>query len=249
MRRPAAFFPITLTLGVILVAEPDAQAAPTAITACQTINQPGSYVLANNLTASGNCLTITVNFVTIDLAGFSISGPGGIGANGILAVAPSPTTPLRGIAVRNGSISNFDNGVDIGVAGGSIVEGLRVFGSTHQGINANGVVKGNTVENNREFGILAGGIVTENYATGNDIGIAINTGILSWNTAGAQLEGNRIGMLAISATLIGNTAAFNTDVGISVDCPANLTDNTAINNPTNLSLNGTDCHNEDNVAP
>jgi hypothetical protein len=51
----------------------------TAITTCQAIRQPGSYLLANNLDvpdANGNCLAITVASVTLDLAGFSISGNG-----------------------------------------------------------------------------------------------------------------------------------------------------------------------------
>jgi hypothetical protein len=43
---------------------------PIPIKACQTISQPGSYELANNLTSSGDCLVIAANFVTIDLAGF-----------------------------------------------------------------------------------------------------------------------------------------------------------------------------------
>jgi hypothetical protein len=54
----------------------------------------------------------------------------------------------------------------------------------------------------------------------------------------------------IGSTLIGNTANFNKETGISVDCPSNLTDNTAVGNfGTNLVLNGDSCHDEDNVAP
>jgi len=53
------------------------------------------------------------------------------------------------------------------------------------------------------------------------------------------------------STVIGNTALGNGQTGISVICPSNLTDNTAIDNNgvANLVLNGTDCHNEDNLAP
>jgi hypothetical protein len=76
MRRSAALFPIALAIGtIILEREADAR-EPTMIKACGTISQPGSYELANNLTATPNtdCLVITANFVTIDLAGFSIAG-------------------------------------------------------------------------------------------------------------------------------------------------------------------------------
>src|SRR5262245_26996405 len=51
-------------------------AQPTRITKCQTISEAGSYMLANNLIAAGNCLVIAEDFVTIDLAGFSIRGNG-----------------------------------------------------------------------------------------------------------------------------------------------------------------------------
>jgi hypothetical protein len=48
--------------------------------------------------------------------------------------------------------------------------------------------------------------------------------------------------------VIGNTATNNT-VGLSVTCPSNLTDNTAVNNLlSNLQI-GDGCHNEDNLAP
>lgn len=54
----------------------DGREGPIEIDKCQTISQPGSYKLVNNLTVSGpsggTCLPITVSNVTIDLAGFSI---------------------------------------------------------------------------------------------------------------------------------------------------------------------------------
>jgi hypothetical protein len=55
-------------------------------------------------------------------------------------------------------------------------------------------------------------------------------------------------LVSAGSTVIGNTAMRN-QVGLSVSCPSNLTDNTAVSNGTNLALGGTDCHNEDNVAP
>src|SRR5271169_3467083 len=87
MRRPAALSPIALALGAIILA-PGAGAreeGPTEIEKCQTISNPGSYKLVNNLVAPTTtdpfvpCLFITANFVTIDLAGFSIDAGGGTG--------------------------------------------------------------------------------------------------------------------------------------------------------------------------
>jgi hypothetical protein len=97
MRRPAALFPIVLALGAMMLA-PVAGAqerggraeGPTEIEKCQTINQPGSYKLVKNLaTTSGNCIVIAVDNVTIDLAGFSITGGAGITGAGVSVVGGS----------------------------------------------------------------------------------------------------------------------------------------------------------------
>ncbi len=238
MKRSAAFFLIALALGAIILAPgAGAQAqGPTEIEKCQTISHPGSYKLVNNLTftgTTGTCLTIAASSVNIDLAGFTISGPGGTGTTAI--AAGNDTT---GIAVRNGSISGFFVGVALG-GNGSIVEGLRVLGFPCPcllGIGATGVVKGNTVLGIAGFpgqgtGISATGIVTGNYATGS------------------RFAGIEIGQ---GSTVIGNTATGNRGgpgIGIFVNCPSNVTDNTAVNNTSNLELFGEGCHNEDNVAP
>ena len=243
MRQPALLLPIALALGAaILVPGRGAQADPTVITACQEINQPGSYVLANDIGAlSGpDCLTITASFVTIDLAGFLVSGRNAIGA------LSSGSGRLLGITVRNGSVSG--RGFAVFLQGdGSIVEGLHAFTGAGGGIAAdNGIVRGNTVAGaGHSPGISASGVVTDNYVNGVGVGIEAS-GTVRGNTA----IGNDIGILLFaSSTVIGNTATGNSGVGILADCPSNLTDNTAVGNGKNLVLNGDGCHNEDNVAP
>jgi hypothetical protein len=138
---------------------------------------------------------------------------------------------LRGIAVRNGSIANFSDGVVFEAADGSIVEGLRVSGARPTaggiGIIAHGIVRGNTLFAIPATAIIASGIITGNYVNNNGAGISAQLG----------------------STVIGNTALNNTEQGIAADCPANLTDNTAVDNGINLRLNGNDCHSEDNLAP
>jgi hypothetical protein len=105
-------FSIAFALGATILA-PGVGAQPTQISSCQTISDPGSYALVNNLsTSGGDCLVITASFVTINLAGFTISGGGENGSTGIKAAPTSGT--LQGIAVRNGSITNFDTGVHLG---------------------------------------------------------------------------------------------------------------------------------------
>jgi hypothetical protein len=161
------------------------------------LGQPGSYLLANNLSyTSGNCLVITASLVTIDFQGFSIIGQVSSGSPAIIASAN-----VDGITVRNGSISGVGNGVEL-PGSNSIVEGLRVVGNglfSFAGIQASGIVKSNIVSNFKQIGIGAGGIVIDNYASGVTA-IAVSAG----------------------SAVIGNTAAGN----LNVFCPSNVTNNT-----------------------
>jgi hypothetical protein len=244
MKRPAALFPIALALGATSLVPGAGANVPTPITICQTINQPGSYVLANNLTftgpAGGTCLSITANNVTIDLAGFAIDGDnGGVPFAG--AAIADLTGALQGIAVRNGSISNFSEGVILGTqgeTGNSIVEGLRVSGQGNVtggiGIMASGIVKGNAVISMPAAGIVATGTVTGNIVSNSGQGFDVGRG----------------------STVIGNTALNNLGQGFVVSCPSNVTDNTAVGNGTvppvlpgdpNLFLMGDGCNATNNV--
>jgi parallel beta-helix repeat protein len=138
--------------------------------------------------------------------------------------------------VRNGSITGFSEGVNLFSAGGSTVEGLRVFRNFVTGIIANGIVKGNiALESFFDNGISATGIVTGNIASGN------------------RRSGIEVGQ---GSTVIGNTVTDNHDAGLLVSCPSNVTDNTVINNagletpgPPNIRLFGDGCNNTNNVAP
>ena len=234
MARPAAVFTIMLALGAMIFAPlagaraDGREEGPFEIEKCQTISKSGSY--KHGPSPPGVCLDITTNAVTIDLAGFTISGPGVTLFNNTTAIAAGPDS--FGITVRNGSISGFDTGVDL-EGNGSIVEGLRVF-SIGTGIIAAGIVRGNAVvgvSGRRTPGISATGTVTGNYVT-------------SFRIAGI--------LIGQGSTVIGNTSTNNAPApgfGIEVFCPSNVTDNTAVNNLTNLFLIGDGCNNTNNVAP
>jgi hypothetical protein len=246
MKSSATLFPIALAFAAITLtpwtsaqAQDERADGPTGIEKCRTIDKPGSYKLVNNLTftsSSGTCLTITASFVTIDLAGFTISGPGG--PAGLDNFTRAIAADTEGITVRNGSISAFGSGVALG-GSNSIVEGLHVGGPCPcqgTGIAATGIVRGNTVSiasaPSGSVGIDATGIVTGNYAVGNrSIGIRVGQG----------------------STVIGNTVTDTSPgpgIGLSVDCPSNVTNNTAVNNSgANLVLNGNGCNDTNNVAP
>src|ERR1700736_5361772 len=112
MRRPAAFFPIALALGAMILlpragagAQDAREEGPREIEKCKTIDKPGSYRLVRNLTPGANavCLVVTTSFVTIDLGGFSISGTIS-GGSGSATAIQAGADGVSHITVRNGSI-------------------------------------------------------------------------------------------------------------------------------------------------
>ena len=117
------------------------------------ISQPGSYYLTSNFAGAvgKNGISIQASDVTLDLNGFTLTGPG-TGGTG--------TTALRGVitsaaatnsCLRNGSARNWNVGVEASAAG-MLVEKLRLYG------NSIGLSVGN------------GSIVRDCLATGNATG-------------------------------------------------------------------------------
>ncbi len=90
--------------------------------------QGGSYKLTGNLVAPAgtNGIEIDANDVTLDLNGFTISGP--ITCNSTSCSPSSTTSPSGiqafavGVAIRNGHVKGFARGVK---TFGGLVEGMR----------------------------------------------------------------------------------------------------------------------------
>ncbi len=201
---------------------------PTQIKSCGTLSEPGSYVVVQNLTATGDCLVIAADFVTIDLGGFTLTGNGTTG-EGI-------TDQLAGhvdVVVRNGTVTEFGFGVRIANGSRLTIEGVRAVNNNALGmsIGTYSIVRGNTVSGNGSIGISVdtGSIVTGNVVSDNlDDGIAVQSG----------------------STVSGNTSTDNGAHGIDVVCPSNVIGNTALGNTgTNLNVVGVDCTLVDNLAP
>jgi hypothetical protein len=210
MRRPAALYPIVLALGAIVLAqgaggqEQDArEQGPIKIKTCQVISQSGSYVLANNLTGSNpknnNCLFITASFVTIDLAGFTISEPTGSGG---AAIASSELAqPLEGIAVQNGTMVGGAVGVVLIGGTGFVVKGVRVFADPSLPGQGQGIV-------------VDGGIVKGNIVVGRGNGIQVGQGTtVIGNTA---LNNSGVGIDVICPANVTNNTATGNSVNIQL---------------------------------
>jgi hypothetical protein len=225
----------------------EAAAAPSNVNACQTLSQPGSYVLAKNLAATGDCLVVAADAVTIDLAGFAITG------NGTGSAVKSDGALRTGISIQNGTISNFATGIDFGFTGIQIlVERMRISGNGNVGVGANdmAIVKDSLFFQNGD-GINVGSrsVVTGNSSNFNaGSGIAVGLGsTVTGNTS--NLNGNNGLVVGNGSTVVNNTTLGNGNFGLIVTCPGNVLGNTATQNGTNQLLQGAGCNVEHNLAP
>jgi parallel beta-helix repeat protein len=173
--------------------------APYAIT------QPGSYYLVSNLHSTTDGIFIQISGVTLDLMGFSLTGDGGQGDDGITVAATyGMGTPINNVVIKGGRISRFGRGLLCKYMNNSRLERLEVSDNTGPGISldgsgANGKCNGNTVAHctisgNGSVGIgLAGSVgqcngntLTDCTIIGNDVGgayfSASSSGQCNYNT-------------------------------------------------------------------
>ena len=186
-------FTMFSVVGVTLPRTAHAQVGPQAITGCTKITQPGSYLLVNNIRAATanlipttwgipGCLVIAADFVTLDLGGFTIFGPGKVPGVDTAGVINADNTN-RGITVHSGVVTKFTMGVvltsSLNVAAGYVVEHVRAIDNLAWGITVYSVgsrIVGNVATNNGLIGfyIMCPSIFLENVA----YGIPVTTGLL-----------------------------------------------------------------------
>ena len=196
------------------------------ISGCKVISAPGLYVLTTNITAKTTdlksvggsvpaCILITADFVTLELGGLTISGPGAsISAFGVYATNGN-TLGTHGVLIRNGSVTGFSRGIAIeGYA--DAAENVSVIGdgtglTFDRGFNSAKSVRAYA---NNGTGILCfgGGVsVRESEVTNNG-----NNGIELLNCTGN--------------CVVGNSAWQNGGAGITVTCPSLILENVAFQN-------------------
>lgn len=170
------------------------------------INQPGSYKLSGNLVVAVNVdgIEISADNVSIDLNGFTISGPVTCTGSGttISCTAGSGVginqRSGKNASVRNGAITGFWQGM----ASSGVVEEIRASGNSAWGIIApKSLVRRNVASGNGIGGIDAfESTVTENVAdTNGSYGLAIGGGVYGSNA----LDGNG------SASVVGGGVSQN----------------------------------------
>jgi hypothetical protein len=186
--------PVFAVDGVVLINQASVTAAggfPFKIT------QTGSYKLSGNLDvpAGINGIEINVNDVTLDLNGFTITGPITCDSSGCTPTSTASPSGIQafavGITIRNGHVKGFARGVK---TFGGLVEEMHVSGNVIDGIEGNDVVvRRNDASSNHGIGIQCFDcVVTENVATlnGSNAFFMGGGGVFASNTTKSSLGVN-----------------------------------------------------------
>ncbi|WP_144060725.1 choice-of-anchor D domain-containing protein [Salinarchaeum sp. Harcht-Bsk1] len=229
-RDGVALVLVGVLLAVALTTGPAAAAGVHAngtITDCGTIDQPGGYELAGNVTNSSDdyCLQVATSNVTIDGNGHTVDGVDDLTGYGVSAVGSS----VSNVTVRNLTVTNFyhagtvekasdvtfrnltatasrDHGVVID--GGS---GVRVTDSAVDGSGSAGVFAVNTANLS-----LRNATVTDNAGRGVSLDAVRNVTIQDTLTA----NNSRWAMTATNGSTVSSATNYTLTGGQSVDFSA-----------------------------
>ena len=220
MRLTRTVLALAVSMLVVAGLVPTADAAPLA---CGS-QVRRSKTLTSNLNCTGDGLIIAANGITLNLGGFTITGDGGVGDNGI-----DNPTGKDNVVIKNGTVQNFDEGVKIGenaTATANTVRGITATNNLEEGIDidtgAGHKIIGNTTSNNSQSGIevdaratlISGN--TSNSNTDDGIDAEGNRNILTGNTTnqngdeGTDVEGNK-------NVISGATALSNGEDGFDIE--------------------------------
>src|ERR1700730_11418989 len=200
-----------------------ASAQATAISTCGTLSAPGNYFLTRNLTATGDCLVIAADNVAIDLKGKTITG------NGSGAGITDGDLPHPSAIITNGTIRNFENGIDLADSGEAIISNIDSSKNAGDGIFIDRCC--NTLNS-----------VTTNGNGGTGIDIASDDSSLS----NIQANGNGDGGIFIGAccnTLVGSTVTKNTGTGVEMEGCCSFVVSSNIQKNSSIGVEMTSCCN------
>jgi parallel beta-helix repeat protein len=195
--------------------------AAEAIKSCGTLGTFGRiYVLAADLTSCGDCLVVTRDRITIDLAGYTISGA----CDGVGAGVTDSGTALQGTTVKNGTIKGFADGVFLANSTSNQIPNLTSSGNSGDGINvgARSNVKGCVIEDNGLNGLIIG-----DFGHVQDCTI---TGHFGTEESGGSGISGGFGIVGAARLLVRDNDVVDNRVGILVGDSSNVSFNTASNN-------------------
>jgi hypothetical protein len=211
----------------------DSQGTGQSIYACTVITKPGSYVLAKNITATQRdlrtvpnrvpaCIVIVADFVSLDLHGYTITGPGwtDVGPFGISVTGNANDKWPSATHIRNGCVTNFERGINVEGLGHT-VDGVRVYGNN--------------------VGLMLDG---DDHRVKDAVAISNGTGIICWSWRGLSVEQSQIsgnfgtgislwhdqGNMNLGSRIVGNTVVGNGEYGIHAPCPSLILQNMVYQN-------------------
>jgi parallel beta helix pectate lyase-like protein len=137
-------------LALLLAASP--LRADTGVSACGTLSSAGNYFLTKNLTATGTCIVVGSEGVSLDMKGHTITGNGtgdGISDGG---------GHFESMAIANGKIRNFDVGIGLDTSCCVVIRNVNSSNNTEAGVligDCCGTLDSVTANNNGTVGIDA----------------------------------------------------------------------------------------------
>ena len=220
----------------------------TPISGQLILNNPGSYYFTTNVTANGGYgIIIQTDNVSIDLAGFTLSGGAGASSDGILV-----NGTYTNLAVYNGTIRNWGSvGIDASQSTGSRFESLKIFKNNGAGLLAGNLsqVRGSSVSANNGDGISLGlhSTVAESFALGNSgRGIvvrddcSIRNSTANANTNGGIFAGQNC-LVSQCVVVSNNNPNFSLGTGIIVSNNSSVVECLANYNSGSGIVLGMDC--------
>jgi len=224
-----------------LIAAVPIASAQTVLTACQPL-PTGNYALGKNITASGDCFTITGNNVAIDFKGHTLTGNGS--GNGVT----DGDVFFSNTVISNGTIANFANGINLADSGDATINHMNV--SHNSGFGVTILRCCNTINSVKAEHNGSGGIFIDsccNTVTGSQAlnnggeGIATNEccSIVNGSTASNNAT-HGISMGGGKNFAAGDTAHGNGGEGIAMDQSDNMLINSTVTNSgsTGVELDG-----------
>jgi PGF-CTERM protein len=236
---------LTTTGGVVAAGTATDAGSATVLTECTTIDEPGTYRLGGNLTASetDRCIEITADDVTFDGGGYTIANEGDRTDHGVIVQNASNVT------VQNVAVSGMSWGVTFwGADEGTLEEaraaenfraGVWVLESenvTVRGLIADGnVFDGARFHSSRNGRLLDSRLIDNGVgvSTGRSLDIGIRNNTLTDNQLGAQVMTTR------DSRLIGNNVTGN-EIGLvlSLTVGNNVTENRIRSGSDGVRLDG-----------
>jgi len=180
-------FPVVICVAIAIAAADTAAAQTRMVKAPATLTQPGAYVLERSHESNDATTAITIagNYITLDLNGHTLVGPGNKQGVGVSIANAS------GVRVSNGVIAGFGIGVEVQGSSHVALEALHITGQD-QGGPPPSIEIGIMVVNSRAV------VVTDNTISRTFLGVFVRGGGSSGNRlARNTIVGGQNGQIGI----------------------------------------------------